>query len=160
MSYSKLFNVPVTILRFGVPYGPRARESIVSAIFVRKALNKEEITIAGDGSQYRKFVYVEDLAEGCLLALKNIAVNKIYNLEGDEKISIKRIADTVNEIIGDVKIKYIEGRKGDFSGKEISNNLAKSELGWSPKTSFKEGMKKYIEWYKEVCRDADKEVQI
>lgn len=161
ISYSKLFNVPITILRFGVPYGPRARGAIVSAIFVRKALNGEEITIAGDGSQYRKFVYVEDLAEGCVLALKDRALNKIYNLEGEEKVSIKQIADTVNDILGGgVKIKYIEGRKGDFTGKDISNSLAKDELGWSPETSFKEGMKRYIEWYKKICENADEEVKI
>lgn len=150
IAYSKLFKVPITILRFGVPYGTRARGTIVSAIFVDKALRGEPITIAGDGSQYRKFVYVEDLAEGCVLALKDIACNKIYNLEGNEKVSIRQIAETINEILGGVKVIYTEGRKGDFSGKDISNKLAKDELGWSPKTSFKEGMKKYIEWYKKI----------
>lgn len=155
MAYARLFSVPVTILRFGVPYGPRARGAIVSAIFVKKALNAEEITIAGDGSQYRKFVYVEDLAEGCALALKQEAINKVYNLEGEEKVSVKQIAETINEILGGgVKIKYTEGRKGDFTGKDISNKSAKDDLGWQPKTSFKEGMKKYIEWYKKN-RDED-----
>ena len=156
MAYSKLFNVPITILRFGVPYGPRARETVVSAIFVSKALRGEPITIAGDGSQYRKFVYVEDLAEGCVLALRDIALNKIYNLEGDERISIKKIAETVNEIIGNVKIVYIEGRKGDFSGKDISNKKVKEELGWFPRTSFKEGLNKYIQWYKKHSEKFDK----
>jgi UDP-glucose 4-epimerase len=157
-SYSKLFNVPTTILRFGVPYGTRARGEIVSAIFVKKALNGEPITIAGDGSQYRKFVYVEDLAEGCVLALKDIGRNKIYNLEGEEKVSVRQIAETVNEIIGGVNIVYTEGRKGDFTGKDISNQIAKKELGWVPSTSFKDGMRKYIAWYKEKIHTKGKEV--
>lgn len=148
VAYANLYNVPYTILRFGVPYGPRARGAIVSAIFVKKALNGEPLTIAGDGSQFRKFVYVEDLADGCVKALKDVAKNKIYNLEGDEKVSIKDIAETVKEIIGNVQIVYTEGRKGDFAGKDISNAKAKAELGWMPKTSFKEGMKRYIDWYK------------
>jgi len=160
MAYSKLFNVPVTILRFGVPYGPRARGTVVSAIFVEKALKGESITIAGDGNQYRKFVYVEDLAKGCVLALKEVARNKIYNLEGEEKISIKQIAETVDEILSGVKIVYIEGRKDDFSGKDISNQRAKDELGWSPTTSFKEGMKRYIEWYKKNVFKKEKEILI
>jgi len=160
MAYSKLFNVPVTILRFGVPYGPRARGTVVSAIFVEKALKGESITIAGDGNQYRKFVYVEDLAKGCVLALKKVAHNKIYNLEGDEKVSIKQIAETINEILGGVKIVFIEGRKDDFSGKDISNQRAKDELGWSPTTSFKEGMKRYIEWYKKNVFKKEKEILI
>ncbi|MDO8505518.1 MAG: NAD-dependent epimerase/dehydratase family protein [bacterium] len=148
IAYSQLFDVPVTVLRFGIPYGPRSRGSIVSAMFTKKAFNKEPIIIEGDGSQYRKFVYVEDLAEGCVLALKDIAKNRTYNLEGDEKVSIKQVAETVRELIGDVEVQYKEGRKGDFSGKEISNARAKQELGWMPKTTFKDGMGKYIIWYK------------
>ena len=79
----------------------------------------------------------------------DIAENKIYNLEGDEKVTIKQIVDTVDEIIGGVKVEYKEGRKGDFKGKNILNQKAKNELGWFPKITFKEGMKKYIEWYKQ-----------
>ena len=61
--------MPSTILRFGIPYGPRARPAAVLPIFVNKALAGEPLTIAGDGSQSRRFVYVEDLAEGVVAAL-------------------------------------------------------------------------------------------
>lgn len=149
LSYSKLYNVSVTILRYGIPYGPRARDGAVVPIFVRKALNKEPITIAGDGLQFRKFVYVEDLAEGNVLALKSIAKNKIYNLDGTEKVTIKQIAETVQKIIGDGKIEYIPARPGDFSGKEISSERARKELGWQAATSFEDGVRAYIKWYKE-----------
>ncbi|HPO90732.1 MAG TPA: NAD-dependent epimerase/dehydratase family protein [Victivallales bacterium] len=146
--YAKLYGLTFTILRYGIPYGPRARAEGVIPIFVEKALKGEPLTIAGDGSQYRKFVYVEDLAEGNVLALNPIARNKIYNLEGKEKITIKQIAETIKKLLGEVKIQYIEGRKGDFTGKEISAELAKRELNWEPKVSFEEGLRKYIEWYK------------
>jgi len=151
-AYAKLYGLKTTILRYGIPYGPRARGGAVIPIFVKKALNNESITIAGDGSQFRKFVYVEDLAEGNILGARKIADNKIYNLEGDIKISIKDIAETIRKILGDVKIEYIEGRPGDFSGKEISNKKAKEELGWVPKTDFEEGVKKYIDWYQGQLR--------
>lgn len=159
ISYSRLFDVPVTILRLGIPYGPRARGSTVIASFVEKALRNQPIPVAGDGSQYRKFVYVEDLSEGCVLALKDVAKNKIYNLEGDEKVTIKQIAETINEILGDKEIIYTEGREGDFSGKEISNVRAKEELGWQPRTPFKQGLSKYIEWYKNFIK-TENEVSI
>jgi UDP-glucose 4-epimerase len=146
-SYNKLYDLDVTILRYGIPYGPRARDGAVIPIFVKKALNGETLTIAGDGSQFRKFVYVEDLAEGNVLALKSIASNKTYNLDGIEKITIKQIAETIQKIIGNVKIEYVPVRTGDFSGKEVSSERAKEELGWVPKTSFNEGLKKYIDWY-------------
>ena len=155
-SYSKLYDLDVTILRYGIPYGPRARDGAIVPIFVKKALNGEPLTIFGDGSQFRKFVYVEDLAEGNVLALQSIAKNKIYNLDGNERITIKEIAETTQKVVGDVKIEYVQGRPGDFSGKEVSSELAERELKWSPKVSFEEGMRKYIVWYKkreERCRN-------
>ena len=147
-AYSKLYGLEFTILRYGIPYGPRARDGAVIPIFVKKALNGEPLTIAGDGSQFRKFVYVEDLADGNVLALQSIAKNKIYNLDGKEQITIKQIAETIKEIIGNVKIEFTPARPGDFSGKEISSKKAKDELGWEPRTSFKEGVRRYIEWFK------------
>lgn len=148
-AYNKLYGIEITILRYGIPYGPRARDGAVIPIFVRKALNGEPLTIAGDGLQFRKFIYVEDLAEGNVLALQSTAKNKIYNLDGKERISIKQIAETIKNIIGDVKIDYTAARPGDFSGREISSELAKRELGWEPKISLEEGIRRYIKWYKE-----------
>jgi UDP-glucose 4-epimerase len=156
-SYSKLYNIPVTILRYGIPYGPRARDGAVVPIFVGKAMRGEPLTIAGDGMQFRKFVYVEDLAEGNVLALKSIAKNKIYNLDGTEKVTIKQIAETVQKVIGNVKIEYVPARPGDFSGKEVSSQLAKTELGWEPKVGFEEGVKRYVEWYKARVAKAEAE---
>jgi UDP-glucose 4-epimerase len=156
-SYNKLYDLDVTILRYGIPYGPRARDGAVIPIFVKKALNGETLTIAGDGSQFRKFVYVEDLAEGNVLALKSIASNKTYNLDGIEKITIKQIAETIQKIIGNVKIEYVPARTGDFSGKEVSSKRAEDELGWTPKTSFNEGLKKYIDWYIQRERKREEE---
>ncbi len=147
-SYAELYGLKATILRYGIPYGPRARGETVIALFIGKVLRGEPITIAGDGLQFRKFLYVEDLAEGNVLALNSIADNKIYNLEGKEKVSIRQIVETIEQFLGAVKVQYVEGRKGDFSGKEISAKRAYDELGWEPKVSFEEGMSRYIEWYK------------
>lgn len=149
ISYDKLYGLDTTILRYGIPYGPRARDGAVIPIFVRKALNGEPLTIAGDGSQYRQFVYVEDLAEGNVLALKPNAAHKTYNLDGAQKITIRDIAETIQKILGEVNIEYTEGRPGDFSGKECVSIRAKEELGWEPKISFEEGVRRYIEWYKD-----------
>ena len=148
-SYSKLYNVPTTILRYGIPYGPRARDGAVLPMFVKRALSGQPLTVAGDGSQFRKFIYVEDLAEGNVLALKPIAANRIYNLDGKERVTIKQIAETVRRLAGNVPIEYVDSRPGDFSGKEISSERARRELNWEPKVSFEEGVRRYIAWYKE-----------
>jgi UDP-glucose 4-epimerase len=146
-SYSELFGLDTTILRFGIPYGPRARPAAVVPSFVRRALAGEPLSIAGSGEQTRRFVYVEDLAEGVVRALAPVAANRTYNLVGREDVSIRQIADTVRSIVGDVEIEHTPGRNGDFnSGAEISGERAARELGWHPDTDFRDGVSKYIAW--------------
>lgn len=156
-AYSKLYGLETTILRYGIPYGPRSRDGAVIPVFVSKALNGEPITIQGDGSQYRKFIYVEDLAEGNVLALKAIARDKTYNMDGNEKITIRQIAEAIKKIVGNVKIKYTPARPGDFSGKDVSTKLAEEELGWKLKVNFEEGLKRYIIWFKKQKQKKDDE---
>ena len=148
-AYGELYDVEYTILRFGIPYGPRARDTAVIPVFVNKALKGEPLTVAGEGLQYRNFVYVEDLAEGSVLALKPNAKNRVYNLDGSEQISVLRIAQTVRDVLGEVRIVHTETRPGDFSGKKVKSERARNELGWEAGTSFEEGVRRYVEWYKE-----------
>lgn len=156
-SYASMYNLSVTILRYGIPYGPRARDGAVVPLFVAKALRGEPLTIAGDGSQFRQFVYVEDLAEGNVLALKPIAQNKIYNLDGTEHVTIRQIAEAIQRIVGNVAIESIPARPADFAGKEVSSRLAREELGWEPKVRFEEGLRRYIAWYQEQLAKAESE---
>ncbi len=147
-AYAALYKLEYTILRFGIPYGPRARDGAVIPIFVRKALNKEALTVSGDGQQFRQFVYVEDLAEGIVLALKPIAANRIYNLDGSDRISIRQIAETLQGILGDVEILNTPARPADFSGKVVSSGRAGMELGWKAATPFRDGLEQYLTWYR------------
>ncbi len=151
-AYQRLYGQNFTILRYGIPYGPRARGATVIALFVRKALRDEPLTIAGDGSQYRNFIYVEDLAEGNVAALNEVAANQVYNLEGIRPITIKEIAETIKRLVSAVAIKYTEARPGDYGGAIVSNDKAKKELGWQPQVDFEEGVRRYIEWYKRNLR--------
>jgi UDP-glucose 4-epimerase len=145
-SYAELYDVPCTILRFGIPYGPRARPAAVIPIFVRKALAGEPLTIAGDGRQGRRFVYVEDLAEGVVRALERGAGNRIYNLASDSTVTVLELAETVRDLVGDVEIVHVPGRNGDFDGAEISSRRAEDELGWRASTQLHEGVRRYITW--------------
>jgi UDP-glucose 4-epimerase len=151
-AYQKLYGQNFTILRYGIPYGPRARGATVIALFVSKALNGEPLTILGDGSQYRNFIYVEDLAEGNVAALQDVAINQTYNLEGPRQVTIKEIAEIIRKLIGNVTIEYKEARPGDYSGATISTEKAKKELAWEPKIELEEGIRRYIDWYKKKAR--------
>ena len=146
-SYGELYDVEHTILRFGIPYGPRAREAAVLPAFVIRAHAGAPLTIAGTGEQSRRFVYVEDLADGVVAALAPVAANRIYNLVGDESVTIREIAELVQELVQPVEIVHLEGRKGDFPGVEVSGERAERELGWRATTPFAEGARRYVEWF-------------
>jgi UDP-glucose 4-epimerase len=148
-NYWQLYKQPFTILRYGIPYGPRMREELVIPIFIRKALKGEPILIQGDGSQYRNYVYIDDLARAHVLAMSAQAENQVYNLEGSEKISITEVARTIDKVLGGgVKIEHTPARPGDYAGKEISAKKVLEELEWEPIVGFEEGMKRTIEWFK------------
>jgi UDP-glucose 4-epimerase len=147
-SYGELFGIEHTILRFGIPYGPRARPAAVIPAFTERALAGKPLTIAGDGSQTRCFVYVEDLADGVVRALAPAAANRTYNLVGTEATSIRDIALTVRDAVGDVEIVHGPGRTGDFAGAPVSAARAAEDLGWTAATPFAQGVRSYIDWHR------------
>jgi len=148
-SYQELYGVNYTILRFGIPYGPRAREAAVVPAFVNKAFAGDPLTLSGDGLQSRRFVYVEDLAEGVVAGLGQIAENRVYNLSSDEDVTIKQIAEVVQEIVGNTEIVYGPARPGDLGSKIVLSDRAHEELGWTAATPFAEGVRRYVEWRRE-----------
>lgn len=158
-SYRELYGVESTVLRFGIPYGPRARPAAVIPIFVSKALAGEPLALAGGGLQTRRFVYVEDLAEGVVAGLAPQAANRTYNLVGDEEVTIRQIAERVRDEIGDVELVVSEGRAGDFKGAEVSGARAASELGWEARTPFAEGLRRYVSWHREHVGAAEPQAE-
>lgn len=149
-NYGSLYDQNFTILRYGIPYGPRMREELVIPIFVRRALAGEPLTIRGSGDQYRNYVYIDDLAHAHLLVLGNErAYRQIYNLEGKDPITIRMVAETVRDVIGGhVTIETTEQRSGDYEGKIASAEKAAREIGWKPTVDFADGMRRYIDWYR------------
>ncbi|MEU6970885.1 NAD-dependent epimerase/dehydratase family protein [Kitasatospora aureofaciens] len=147
-SYRELYGQHFTILRFGIPYGPRMRDELVVARFVQAALAGRPITIAGDGRQSRNFVYVEDLADAHVRALSPAAEDRTFALEGSTAVSVRDIAETVDRLFGPVSIEHIDGRKADYTGRRISSAQAKRLLGWSPRTNFADGVRRYADWYR------------
>jgi UDP-glucose 4-epimerase len=149
-NYAQLYQVPFTILRYGIPYGPRMREELLIPIFIKKALTGQPLTISGRGEQYRNFVYVRDMADAHVLAMKEAAANQTYNLEGSRKITVLEVAEGIKKILGDhVQLEFVPARPGDFGGKEVTANKALRELDWYPTVSFEDGLKRTVEWFKE-----------
>ncbi|KJY31176.1 MULTISPECIES: NAD-dependent epimerase/dehydratase family protein [unclassified Streptomyces] len=153
-SYRQLYGRHFTILRYGIPYGPRMRDELVVARFVQAALDGRPITIAGDGRQSRNFVYVEDLADAHVRALSPAAEDQTFALEGSTAVSVRDIADTVDRLLGPVSIEHIEARTADYAGRRISAAQAKRLLGWSPRTNFADGVRRYADWYRSEAAPA------
>jgi UDP-glucose 4-epimerase len=145
-SYREMYGQHFTILRYGIPYGPRMRDVLVVARFVRAALAGEPITIAGTGEQQRNYVYVGDLADAHVRALSAAAADQVLALEGGTPVSVREIADTVRELIGPVPVEHVPARTADYQGVTISNRRAKEVLDWSPGTSFPVGVRRYLDW--------------
>lgn len=147
-NYAQLYKVPFTILRYGIPYGPRMREELLIPIFIRKALTGQPLTISGRGEQFRNFVYVRDMADAHVLAMKEEAANETYNLEGTRKITVLEVAEGIKKILGDhVQLEFVPARPGDFGGKEVTANKARRELDWYPTVSFEDGLQRTVEWF-------------
>jgi UDP-glucose 4-epimerase len=142
--WNKHYGLPYTILRYDVPYGPRMRSNMAIAIFVRRAMKREPITVFGDGDQGRCFIYVEDLAEGNIAALSERAKNQVINLAGREFVTINHVVDELREIFGNIEVRHEPPRPGDFRGAVVSIEKARKLLGWEPKTPFEVGLRSYI----------------
>ncbi len=148
-SYRQMYGQHFTILRYGIPYGPRMRDALVVARFVRAAMDSGPITIAGTGEQRRNYVYVGDLADGHVRALSPAAQDRTLALEGGTPVSVREIADTVRDLVRQVPVETVPARAADYEGVSVSNALAKELLDWSPATPFVEGVRRYLEWLRD-----------
>ena len=156
-NYRELYGVPFTILRYGIPYGPRMREELLIPRFIRRALEGEPLQVSGRGDQYRSFVYVSDLAEAHVRALDAAAMNQVYNLEGSRRITVLEVAERIRRLVGEsggrpesdpVEIEFTPERAGDFAGRAVSNEKAERELGWRPAVEFEEGLEETVNWFR------------
>jgi UDP-glucose 4-epimerase len=146
-SFGELYGLPYTILRYGIPFGPRMRKELAIPRFFENA-RAGKITIQGDGLQFRNYIYVEDLAAAHVLAMGEAAADQVINLEGPESVSIRHAAELACELINPgAEIEYVAARPGDYVGRVISVDKADRILGWMPRTSFDVGMRRYVEWW-------------
>jgi UDP-glucose 4-epimerase len=147
-SYHETYGLPFTILRYGIPYGPGMRDELVLARFVGRAMAGQPLTVAGDGRQFRRYVFVRDLADAHVRALGPAAENTTIALEGSERVSVLDMAEAVRGHFPGTTIEHVTARPGDYRGREISAQRAARLLDWRPTTSFQDGVSQYVAWYR------------
>ncbi|MFW9974144.1 MAG: NAD-dependent epimerase/dehydratase family protein [Candidatus Thorarchaeota archaeon] len=153
-SYKNLYGLPTTIFRYFNVFGPRQEDSEYSgviSIFINQALRNETITIDGDGSQTRSFIYVEDVAKATYQGSQlEDSSSRILNLSGPESISILKLAHLVKDSVSDSTSDIIhrEAREGDVKDSIGSMERTSHVLGFSPIVSFADGLDRTVAWYR------------
>jgi UDP-glucose 4-epimerase len=147
--YAALYDLPVTIFRYGVPYGPRMRDALLIPAMLERALSGRPLVIAGDGSQTRNFLYVADLARAHVVGLAPQCANQTFNLDGERAISVSEVAETICKLLDSrVRIEYVPARQGDYEGKSVSREKAARLMGWRAATRFEDGLGHTLAWYR------------
>ncbi len=154
VNYHHQNNVRIKIIRIFNTYGPRMHphDGRVVSNFIVQALNGEDITIYGDGSQSRSFCYVDDLLDG-MIRFMNSREEFIgpVNLGNPGEFTMLELAELVLKLTGaSSKIIYMPLPADDPTQRQPNISLAKSELGWEPKIPLAEGLKKTIEYFKSI----------
>ena len=143
-------NLNSIYLRYFNVYGPNQniKYSPVIPVFIRKALNNENITIYGDGKQTRDFIYIGDVNRANIIAMETEA-SGVFNIGSGKSINIENLAKLIIKLTGsESKIVYEEPREGDIIDSVANIEKANKILGFEPKYSLEEGVKETISWFK------------
>ena len=151
--YHRMNNVDIRVVRIFNTYGPRMHpnDGRVVSNFIMQALKDDDITIYGTGEQTRSFCYVDDLLEGIIRLMNKEELIGPVNIGNPDEFTIKQLAELVIKLTGSKsKIVYRELPEDDPQQRQPDISLAKSELGWEPTIKLEEGLKKTIEYFKEI----------
>ena len=150
--YYKNFNVPTVSLRYFTVFGERQRPDMAFHIFIKAILEDKKLTIFGDGKQSRNFTHVDDIVKANILAAESDVKGEIFNIGGDgERVVLNDAISLMEDIIGKkAKREYQSVVKGDVKHTSADCSKARKMLNYNPEVSFKEGLKREIEFLKEL----------
>lgn len=152
--YHKLSNLNVIMLRFFTVYGPKQRPDLAINKFTRLMIDGKEIPMFGDGTTSRDYTYIDDIVNGiiksCEYTMTHENVYEILNLGNSSPVSLKEMINTIGEAL-EVKpnIKQLPMQPGDVDRTFADISKAKELIGYEPKVPFEQGIKNFVEWYKQ-----------
>jgi UDP-glucuronate 4-epimerase len=145
-----LYKLPVFCLRFFTVYGPRQRPDLAIHKFTRLISNGQPVPVFGDGSTSRDYTFVDDIVGGILASLDKCDRYRIYNLGGSDPVTLSQLLSELERAIG--KQAIIDRRPaqpGDVERTYADLTRSTSELGYRPRTSLSEGLRKFVAWFRE-----------
>ena len=166
-SYSSLWKLPVTILRFFTVYGPLGRPDMAYFKFTQKIIKKKQIEIYNKGKMYRDYTYIDDIVGGIISlinkapnirqigkfkndSLSHVAPFRILNIGNTKKVLLLDFIKSLEKEIGiKAKKKFLPMQKGDVHSTLSDTKLLQQITGYKTKTNYKLGIKKFVKWFKE-----------
>ena len=152
-TYHHLYGMPVTGLRFFTVYGPYGRPDMALFLFTDAILKKNKMQIFGEGKMQRDFTYVDDIADGIIASIDKNYPEEVFNLGSGRKEELMDFVSMIEKACG------IEGNKeflpmqpGDVRASLADISKAQKMLGYEPKTMIKDGIPKFVEWYRDYYR--------
>ena len=164
-SYSSLWKLPITMLRFFTVYGPWGRPDMAYFKFTKKILDGKKIDIYNKGKMFRDYTYIDDIVDGIYKLLNKVpsikskkkfkydslspvAPFRILNIGNTKKIYLLNFINTLEKELGKkIKRRYMPMQKGDVHSTLSDSSLLKRITGYNPRTNYKLGIKKFINWY-------------
>jgi UDP-glucuronate 4-epimerase len=164
-SYSSLWQMPITMMRFFTVYGPWGRPDMALFKFTKAIIQNKKIDVYNRGNMYRDFTYIDDIVEGvCSLinqkpnlkhfnkykndSLSTVAPFRIVNIGNSKKIKLLNFIKCLEDELKKKSMRnYLPMQKGDVISTLANTQLLKKLTGFVPKTNYKDGVKKFVDWY-------------
>lgn len=158
-SYSHLYNIPTTGLRFFTVYGPGGRPDMAPWLFTEAILNDKPIKVFNHGKMMRDFTYIDDIVEG-VIRIQDVppqaqqsqdttAPYAIYNIGNNQPIQLSEFIEAIESACGKTAEKiYMDMQPGDVPKTYADTAQLEAMVGYKPATSIQDGMVKFVEWYK------------
>ncbi|MDG4900782.1 MULTISPECIES: NAD-dependent epimerase/dehydratase family protein [unclassified Mesorhizobium] len=161
-TYSHLFGLPQTGLRFFTVYGPWGRPDMAAWIFTEAMLSGKPIRVFNHGEMWRDFTYVDDVVEGVIAVLDKPPAagrerHRIYNIGNSQPVHLGRFIETLEGLLGVKAIREdLPMQPGDVEKTFADTSALERDIGFKPKVPIEEGLAKFVDWYRREWRPEGK----
>jgi UDP-glucuronate 4-epimerase len=148
-TYSHLYDMDVTCLRFFTVYGPRQRPDLAIHKFTQLIEAGKPVPVFGDGSSRRDYTYIDDIIQGVLAAMERCQGYRIYNLGHSQPVRLAELIEWLELVLGKkAKIDRQPAQPGDVNCTYADVSRARAELGYEPRVRLEEGLERFVAWYR------------
>jgi UDP-glucuronate 4-epimerase len=148
-TYSSLYTMNITALRFFTVYGPYGRPDMAPWIFTEKIYNNQPIEIFDNGNHRRDFTYITDIVDGCVALIdKKLLGYTCFNLGQGKSVELMHFIEVIERELGKTAQRvFLEAQPGDVNVTYADTTHAKAAFDFEPKVSIEDGMKEFVRWY-------------